>query len=236
MRKNFKDDFETELTDLLESLAKQAGVDLFGVGDVHIGLAEELAQMPIAISLAVHNEDILRNCQGVNYYHYQQSSIDYKLESAQKLLVRFLRRKNYRAFAIPPDSDKMDNHLASRLFPLFPHKTAATCSGLGWIGKNGLLINKKYGPCLGWATVLTNAPLRVTSQPYHKGQCGKCRKCVDACPARAIQDREWVREQENTLHIDVERCMKHLEQNRRLYGEAFCGQCVINCLRQRELN
>ncbi|MHB9093589.1 MAG: hypothetical protein ACYC21_02860 [Eubacteriales bacterium] len=34
------------------------------------------------------------------------------------------------------------------------HPPAATCAGLGWVGKNGLLVTKEYGARLGWATVL----------------------------------------------------------------------------------
>lgn len=227
--------YNLDITDLSEFLAKKAGVDLFGVGDVSCGLADELKHMPMAISLAVSNTDILRSYQGLNYYFYQQERIDKILENAQRLLINFFKRHGYLSLAIPPDSYKMDERFVAKLFPLFPHKTASTCAGLGWIGKNGLLINKKHGPCLGWATVLTNAPLRVTGEPCNEGKCGRCRSCVDSCPVGAIKDKEWHKSEINGFHIDIDLCMKHLDENRKLYGQAICGQCVINCARCRKI-
>ena len=224
---------ELDISDLSAFLARKAGIDLYGVGDVSVGLADELQHMPTAISLAVCNMNTVETRRGLDYYSYQHVKFDYCLENAQKLLVQFFKKRGYRVLAIPPDSCKMDERFISKLFPLFPHKTAATCAGLGWIGKNGLLINKEYGPCLSWATVLTNAPLRVSESPYHEGKCGKCRRCVDACPVGAVKDMEWVRGKVNHYHIDVEACMKHLEENKKQYGQPVCGLCVINCLRRR---
>ena len=65
------------------------------------------------------------------------------------------------------------------------HKAVARMAGLGWQGKNLLLITPKYGSRVRLVTVLTNAPLDVDS-PI-KNRCGKCTMCRDACPAHAIK-------------------------------------------------
>ena len=69
----------------------------------------------------------------------------------------------------------------SKLYSLFNHKMAATSAGLGWIGKNGLLISTDYGPRLSLATVLTDAPLEPDA-PMEHSLCGECMLCMKHCP------------------------------------------------------
>ncbi|HEX7846175.1 MAG TPA: tRNA epoxyqueuosine(34) reductase QueG, partial [Chitinophagaceae bacterium] len=58
-------------------------------------------------------------------------------------------------------------------------------SGLGWIGKNGNLINKQDGSFYFIATLVTDLEL-VYDDPFVKDYCGTCTKCIDACPTDAI--------------------------------------------------
>jgi epoxyqueuosine reductase len=60
-------------------------------------------------------------------------------------------------------------------------------SGLGWIGRNGNLINKEIGSFFFIATLIVDLDLNY-DDPYAKDFCGTCRKCVDACPTGAIQE------------------------------------------------
>ena len=58
-------------------------------------------------------------------------------------------------------------------------------SGLGWIGKNGNLINKQNGSFFFIATLITDLEMDYDS-PYAKDFCGTCTKCIDSCPTEAI--------------------------------------------------
>ena len=58
-------------------------------------------------------------------------------------------------------------------------------SGLGWIGKNGNLINKQGGSFFFIATLITDLEL-VYDDPIARDYCGTCTKCIDACPTDAI--------------------------------------------------
>jgi epoxyqueuosine reductase len=58
-------------------------------------------------------------------------------------------------------------------------------SGLGWIGKNGNLINKESGSFYFLATLITDIELQY-DDPYAKDFCGSCTRCIDACPTNAI--------------------------------------------------
>ena len=58
-------------------------------------------------------------------------------------------------------------------------------SGLGWIGKNGNLINKQSGSFFFIATLITDIELEY-DDPIAKDYCGTCTKCIDQCPTDAI--------------------------------------------------
>jgi epoxyqueuosine reductase len=58
-------------------------------------------------------------------------------------------------------------------------------SGLGWVGKNGNLINKKSGSFFFIATLITDLVLEY-DDPFAKDYCGSCTRCIDACPTDAI--------------------------------------------------
>ena len=58
-------------------------------------------------------------------------------------------------------------------------------SGLGWIGKNGNLINKNKGSFFFIATLIVDIKLNY-DDPYAKDYCGSCTKCIDNCPTEAI--------------------------------------------------
>jgi epoxyqueuosine reductase len=64
-------------------------------------------------------------------------------------------------------------------------RTWAERSGLGWVGKNGNLINKQSGSFFFIATLITDLELEY-DVPFAKDFCGTCTKCIDACPTDAI--------------------------------------------------
>ncbi len=64
-------------------------------------------------------------------------------------------------------------------------RTWAQKSGLGWIGKNGNLINKKQGSFFFIASLIVDIELYY-DDPFVKDYCGSCTKCIDNCPTEAI--------------------------------------------------
>jgi epoxyqueuosine reductase len=64
-------------------------------------------------------------------------------------------------------------------------RTWAERGGLGWVGKNGNLINKQSGSFYFIATLITDLPLQY-DDPFAKDFCGTCTRCIDACPTDAI--------------------------------------------------
>lgn len=64
-------------------------------------------------------------------------------------------------------------------------RTWAQRSGLGWVGKNGNLINKQMGSFFFIATLITDLDLNP-DDPFVKDYCGTCTRCIDTCPTAAI--------------------------------------------------
>jgi epoxyqueuosine reductase len=64
-------------------------------------------------------------------------------------------------------------------------RTWAQKSGLGWVGKNGNLINKTKGSFFFIATLIIDVELKA-DDAYAKDFCGTCTKCIDHCPTEAI--------------------------------------------------
>lgn len=80
--------------------------------------------------------------------------------------------------------------------PIF-EKRYAVEAGLGWIGRQSLLITPEYGSFVLLGEVVMTAECDEYDKPYEGVGCGECRRCVDACPNGAIKER----------HIDTSRCI-----------------------------
>lgn len=74
----------------------------------------------------------------------------------------------------------------------------AALGGVGWIGKNTMLIHPERGSWLLLAVILTT--LDVGSQTEIPDHCGTCTRCIEACPTQAISDHS----------VDATRCISYL--------------------------
>jgi epoxyqueuosine reductase len=64
-------------------------------------------------------------------------------------------------------------------------RAAAAQAGLGWIGRNGMLIDEEHGSYFFIGTLLTSLQNDITAELV-ADRCGTCTQCVDACPTHAI--------------------------------------------------
>jgi epoxyqueuosine reductase len=84
-------------------------------------------------------------------------------------------------------------------------RALAAAAGLGWIGKNSMLIHPKWGSWFWIGEIITQAQM-VADAPL-ADHCGKCRKCIDACPTQAILTDKRA--------IDATKCISYLSIEKR---------------------
>ncbi len=111
----------------------------------------------------------------------------------------------------------------------FPHKTAATRAGLGWIGRHCQLITHKFGPWIRLGTVFTNMELPCGPPAEHE-HCGRCTLCVDACPAKALKGAAWYPGIPREEILDVNACDKWKKDKYYQFHKGHnCGICSAAC-------
>ena len=133
------------------------------------------------------------------------------------------------------------SQLAEEINKVAPHSYAVFCdsapvlerywamrAGLGWIGRNGMLVNPRLGTFTFIGTLITSLDLEPNKEMGNR--CGTCRRCVEACPTNAILNKT----------IDARRCLSYQTIEKRgdidnelievakntLYG---CDRCQLAC-------
>ncbi|MDI9644193.1 MAG: 4Fe-4S dicluster domain-containing protein [Candidatus Verstraetearchaeota archaeon] len=117
------------------------------------------------------------------------------------------------------------------------HKAFALAAGLGWIGRNNLLVTPEFGPRVRLGTVLTDLELEPGSPMMNR--CGDCRLCVTSCPSHALSFAEFeVRPSSREAILDLKRCSSRLKTMKELlskkagagdYAAEICGVCIKVC-------
>jgi epoxyqueuosine reductase len=127
-------------------------------------------------------------------------------------LAALLRQEGYTALICDDNDDNGS---------IVPLKLAAIRAGLGWQGKNSLLVTKKYGTFLALGGIVTNAHLgpRAEEEP---NRCKSCIKCQEACPTKALAQAHV---------LNRAKCLSYLMQHEGLPEEAkaFTENRVMDC-------
>jgi epoxyqueuosine reductase len=111
----------------------------------------------------------------------------------------------------------------------FPHKTAATRAGLGWIGRHCQLVTNQFGPWVRLGTVFTDMELPC-GPPRARSFCGRCRRCVEACPAGALKGGAWSPGVPRNHLLDARACDQWKKEHYMEYHQGHnCGICAAVC-------
>jgi epoxyqueuosine reductase len=78
-------------------------------------------------------------------------------------------------------------------------------AGIGWFGRNTMMINPKRGSYFFLGTLLSELELKYDA-PFEQDHCGTCTNCVDACPTSALLGRD----ESGAPVIDATRCISYL--------------------------
>jgi len=108
----------------------------------------------------------------------------------------------------------------SEYYPLtISHRVAAENAGLGWRGKNELIVNERYGCAMRFASIITGLQLPRGKKVDPK--CGSCRACLEACAILKNKER---------LSDFRENCRRFIKSL--ALSDEVCGKCIKSCYRQ----
>lgn len=203
-------------TENLRKYIKNLGIDIYGIADMHllmnmqagipIDLKKFIDAFPYAIVLGAQYGKLGKKASG--------NEVALFLEEVAFSILGYLEKKGYRQLIIHTE-DEFDpiNRLG-----FMSLKILAKAAGLGWQGRSLLIVSPKYGPLHRLIAILTDMPLQINQAI--KNECGECRKCVEACPQKALifvafNDHPSCRGDV----LDIGTCL----------GDNGCMICILSC-------
>jgi len=213
--------------DQLKAITLASGPSAFGVAQVE-DLKEHYHALPldqteglsygITIGAPV-SAAVLRGCiiGPTRHYLHNYRMVNWMLDQTAAKLTVAIQNEGYNALPIPAsqivDWEAQTAHLS--------HKMIALRAGIGWIGRNNLLVHPQYFSKIRLATILTDMPLKIDT-PVDR-DCGQCKKCIDICPVNAIKEshKDW----------NKAACLEKLKYFAKAHnvGQYICGLCVKVC-------
>lgn len=133
------------------------------------------------------------------------------------------------AFHIPPIP--VDHQSPPYVIPLSV-KEVGVRAGVGWIGKNDLLITYEYGARICTVGAVFYAEHMTVGKPVVKSECGDCNLCVNACPYRNIYGNEWGEGVTRDDLVDYHKCSVvryAIGEKKKMGRKVSCARCVLGC-------
>lgn len=215
------------LSEEFRAFLSDAGAKLVGFADMS-GVPAASYPRAVSVALLVPRHILREIADGpTRSYYYMYHELNNGLNRIITSGAEYLRTRGYAACPQTTDAVKKSGPFDTQL----PHKTAAVRAGLGWIGRNCLLVTPQYGSAVRISTLLTDAPLDC-ARPALEPRCGECRACVSACPAQALSGQAWTPATDRDEIVNAGKCMnKQLELMQSRTGLDFdlCGKCFVVC-------
>ncbi len=244
----------------LKTCSAVMGVDLLSSAriddkpqlEIHESVRGQVRDLPYAVVAGIGLsapvlKTIVKAPTWTYYYHYR--AVNFALDQAALVIAGECARLGYEAFPVPAsqilDWDRLRAHLS--------HREIGGLAGIGWRGRNNLLVNREFGSQCRYVTVLTSLPLpdgapgtpgkmgkagmpEAAEAPGTAGTprtagtpdtlvdgCGDCRRCLTSCPVGAIH--------EDPEDFDLDRCSAQLRRfaKSEKISALICGLCVKAC-------
>jgi len=244
----------------IKSYAKSLGFDLVGftsasAGKLSVSFYEKWLkegknadmQYLEKISPRKNLKEILQNAKtvialGMNYYHEQKP-----LKEKHGRVARYAYGRDYHKII-----SKKLKQLEAFIKTLDPNaetksyvdtgpvleRSFAEQAGIGVVGKNSCLITKEFGSWIFLAEIITNLKLKTATKTSKKfSVCGKCTRCIDACPTGAIVAPGVIDSRRCISYLTIENkgkipkeFAKEIKKTCRIYGCDICQEvCPHNC-------
>ena len=220
-----------DITIEVKNELQRLGADIVGIGDITMLPSEVRKNMSfgIAVALAIDPEVI----KGIEHgptmeYYYSYDKLNKKLDEIVILGAQYIQSLGYDAIAqTVAEVSKTETEYRTVL----PHKTVATRAGIGWIGKNAMLVTKVFGSAVRISAILTNANLKA-DQPMDESKCKSCMRCKEACPGEAVSGLNWNIASNRDSFFAPAKCKsfaRKITKERLNIEKTLCGKCVFVC-------
>jgi len=222
-------DKATGLTETLREIATSSYMTLFGTTsflgrerEAPSSLPFSLGELPYAVSIGFRLSDTLMDSlvdRPTRTYQYHYRQVNLFIDQTLLRILGKIHELGYKGFPVPSSQivnwESNTGHLA--------HKFVAKEAGLGWMGRNNLLVSRAYGARVRYGSLFTNMPLEAPTAIGAQG-CGDCFRCLKACPASAIG--------ETRENFNLGKCtdMLKLFSKEENIGSMICGLCVKACM------
>ena len=159
--------------------------------------------------------DAVRSVVVVAHEYYAQDAPDRAADPSRGIVARYARGDDYHDVVkkkllklLRWLDDEVEGGVGGRAYvdtgPILERELAQR-AGLGWFGRNTMLINPTRGSYFFVGLLLLDIEL-PHHEPFDEDRCGTCRACLDACPTGALLGRD----QTGAPVIDARRCISYL--------------------------
>lgn len=200
----------------MESIAKEYGVSTIGYTKVNHDFIFEnfeiLYDNAIMLTMEMKKDIMIKGPGQENMNEIMRTYDD--LGIAVNRIANYLREQGFNCHASPAFGGDINT------------VPAAQDAGLGFIGKNGILISPEFGPCMRLAAVfvdIENLPLaKENKHGWIADFCDSCNLCVKKCPAQAIYKEPSFNDKGGKVFVDPLKCVEPFSKG--------CSLCVSSCV------
>jgi len=221
--------------ELLRTVAEQAGADVVASARIdghlrktfHGAIADVSAGLGSAVVIGIRLsgpvlETVERAPTWTYYHHYRM--VNMALDQAALRISGKCHGMGYRSLPVPASQILEWDRLAAHL----SHREVGALAGLGWRGRNNLLVHPEYGSQVRYATILTD--MLLPGGEAVRDSCGNCMDCIEVCPVGAIK--------KDPARFDLDKCAAQLRRfsKEEKLNTLICGLCVRACGGRRRTN
>ena len=157
----------------------------------------------------------IRSCLVVAHEYARPDQDDAEDDASRAVIARYARGDDYHEVIVPKLerllawlTEQLNGQVRGRAYvdtgPILERELARR-AGLGWFGRNTMLIHPERGSYFFLGVLLLDVDL-PSDPPFTEDRCGTCRACLDACPTGALLGRDA----DGAPVMDARRCISYL--------------------------